>query len=140
MLAAAQRTAIALNIFNRIDFAGVRDDVPLQLERSAVFILLSRWEGLPLTILEAMRAGVAVVASRVGGIPELVDENVTGFLVRNEPTAAAAAIQALLDDSSLRTRFGEAGQKRFLAHFTFEQMLSKTEAVYQRALASRHVR
>lgn len=139
LLAQAKQTAAQLQLTQRIEFAGARDDVAQQLANASVFVLLSRWEGLPLTILEAMRAGLAVVASRVGGVPELVEPGVTGLLVDNEPAQVASALQQLLDDVALQRQFGDAGQQRFAKYFTFERMLARTGAIYQQLVSARRL-
>lgn len=92
---------------------GERKDIPQILAASDVFVLSSRWEGLPYTIIEAMISGLPVVATHVGGVPELVEDGVTGFLVPpGNPGALAQALQRVLDDSELRHRMGHAGRER----------------------------
>ena len=96
-----------------------------------LFVLPSRREGLGLVLLEAMRAELPVVASNVGGIPDVVDHGVTGVLVPPEdPVALADAIERLLADPELRARFGAAGRARFEAHFSTEQEARAYEALY----------
>lgn len=136
LLEDARQCAAALALSERVEFAGARNDVAVQLGRAGIFVLLSRWEGLPLTILEAMRAGLAVVASRVGGVPELVQDGVTGLLVDNEPSAVASALQQLLDDVAVQRQFGQAGQQRFEEYFTFSRMLAQTSAIYRELTAT----
>ena len=112
--------------------AGERVDVPEILAASDVFVLSSRKEGLPYTIIEAMVAGLPVVATRVGGVPELVEDGVTGFLVPpGDPRALAEALQNVLDDSELRHRMGHAGRERALRGFSLDDMLRKTRRVYE---------
>lgn len=132
LLAAAQQKALSAGLTAKVEFAGARNDVPEQLAQASIFVLLSRWEGLPLTILEAMRAGLAVVASDVGGVKEAVQHGSTGFLVRNNAEEIGAVIQTLLDDPSLVRRCGEAGRLKFEQEFTFRRMLQQTIEVYQR--------
>ncbi len=79
------------------------------------FVLSSRWEGLPYTIIEAMMAGLPVVATKVGGVPELVEDGVTGFLVPpKDPEALAQALQKLIDGPELRKKMGRAGREKAL--------------------------
>jgi glycosyltransferase involved in cell wall biosynthesis len=111
---------------------GEQKAIPELLAASDLFVLSSRWEGLPYTIIEAMMAGLPVVATAVGGIPELVEEGVTGFLVPcGDPQALAERIRNLLDDRSLRRSMGEKGRQKALREFTLDQMLRKTERVYE---------
>jgi glycosyltransferase involved in cell wall biosynthesis len=118
--------------------AGERDDVPGLLASSAVFALSSRSEAFPVSILEAMAAGLPVVATRVGGVPELVIEGETGLLVRPaDPSALAAALQCLLDEPELRARLGAAGRARVERHFALDTFLQSHLDLYRRALAAR---
>lgn len=98
---------------DRIRFAGARDDVPDLLAASAVFVLSSRSEGLPISVLEAMAAGLPVVASDVGGLREQVVHDETGLLVPPaDARALADALARLVDDPALRRRLGDAGRAR----------------------------
>jgi glycosyltransferase involved in cell wall biosynthesis len=86
-------------------------------------------------ILEAMAAGLPVVATAVGGTPEVVVDGVTGFLVPpRDPEALADAILCLLRDPELRKRMGTVGRARVTEHFSVEQMVGKTEALYEQLL------
>ena len=94
-------------------------------------MLSSLKEGLPYTILEAMRAGVPVVGSRVGGIPDLIEQEGTGIIVPpKNPQDLSGAIQRLLDDKALRTKFGKQAHKRAQERFSFDTMLSATIRLY----------
>ena len=96
-----------------VDLLGERDDVPELLARSDAFVLSSRSEGMPMSVLEAMAGGVPVVATAVGGVPELVVDGETGILVEpGDTTGLAAALRALVDDVALRRRLGAAGRAR----------------------------
>ena len=76
-------------------------------------------------------AGLPVVATKVGGVPELVEDGVTGFLVPpRDPQALAKALQRLIDDPELRRRMGEAGREKALREFTLDRMLRESEGVY----------
>jgi glycosyltransferase involved in cell wall biosynthesis len=103
---------------------------------SDLFVLTTwGWEGLPLTVLEAMAAGKAVVASRAGGIPEIVVEKETGLLVeQRNPAALAEALTVLAADPQLRRQYGSAGYARVAAHFTLPLMVDRTISVYNRLI------
>ncbi len=120
---------------DRVILSGMRDDVPVRLAAAQAFILSSRREGFPISILEAMRAGLPVVASAVGGIPEAVEQGVTGATVTPGSAEALADVLApILRDPAMRRRMGEAGRARFVQHFGFERHLRRTWAVYVRAM------
>ena len=129
----AQARALGLN---NIEFLGTRDDVPDLLARSQVFVLPTKWEGFPISILEAMRAGLPVVASDVGGVREAVGEGETGFLVpRGDAAGLRARLEALLENPDLRARLGAEGRRRYEARFGLGRMLKKTRAVYDDVLS-----
>lgn len=131
----ARAEARRLGLCGRVRFLGVRHDVPQLLSRCHLFVLASRWEGLPLTVLEAMRAGLPVVASDVGGVSEAVVEGKTGFLVpRGDVLAMRERLRLLIQDPGLRARFGAAGRDRWEKKFRLERMLKETEAVYREVL------
>ncbi|MGC9398865.1 MAG: glycosyltransferase [Anaerolineae bacterium] len=135
---AMEEKAHALGLSDSVIFTGIRRDVPEILALLDVFVLPSLWEGLPLALLEAMAAGLPVVATRVGGVPEVVVDGVTGLLVPpRDPHALADAILRLLRDPALRRRMGEAGRARVAAHFSVEQMVRKIEALYEQLLAQK---
>jgi glycosyltransferase involved in cell wall biosynthesis len=114
-----------------VGLLGFRNDVPELLSRSAVFVLVSGYEGCPLSVLEAMAAGVPVVATAVGGIPELVAHGETGLLVESgRPEALAAALDELLSDPARAEALGRAGRERVRERFSREQMLAATSSLY----------
>ncbi|MGO4478344.1 glycosyltransferase family 4 protein [Massilia sp. 2TAF26] len=133
-LEACVRRADELGLRN-VQFSGACNDVAARLARSHVFVLLSDWEGLPLTIIEAMRAGLPVVASKVGGIPELVEDGVNGRLVDNNAVEdIASAVLELLGSPSKARLLGDNGRQRFLAEYSFDKMRAETLAVYDNVL------
>ena len=120
------------NLGNKVTFTGERHDVPGILAASDILVLASRWEGLPLIIIEAGIAGLPVVASGVGGVPELIEDGVTGFIVPpKNPRILAKVLQKLLDDVHLRRRVGLAAREKALREFTFDTMLTKTRQVFE---------
>jgi glycosyltransferase involved in cell wall biosynthesis len=119
----------------RIRFLGERDDVADLLGAFDVFALASHWEGTPISILEAMSAGLPVVATRVGGVPGLVDD-ATGVLVApRAPQSLADALIALLADPATARRLGESGRARALARHGVGTLLDGVARCYREALA-----
>jgi len=116
---------------------GARADVPALLRGMDVFVLPSLGEGISNTVLEAMASGLPVVATRVGGNPELVDEGLTGALAApGDARALAAAIAGYLDDRTLREAHGRAARERVEAHFSLAAMVRGYLALYDRVLAT----
>ena len=135
-----QSRADALGVSRHVVFAGHRPDARRLLAAADVFVLPSRHEGMPLAALEAMEAGLPVVATRVIGSSEVVDDGVTGVLVRPaDPAALGAAVGRLLADPALRRRQGAAGRRRYEARFTRERMALETAEVYASVLADAEV-
>lgn len=123
--------AAELGLRDAVSFLGKRNDVPRLLSEAECFLLTSDHEGCPYTVLEAMAAGVPVVATRVGGVPELVADGETGILIeRRDPQAAAAAVGRILESATMGIAFGEAGRRRVAAEFGREQMVRSTVALY----------
>jgi glycosyltransferase involved in cell wall biosynthesis len=130
---AVRQQAEALGIADRITFAGERFDTGSILRDLDVFILLSRHEGFPRSILEAMRSRLPVVATDVGGISESVVQGETGLLVPYaDVSATAAALRALICDPQKRQRMGEVGRDRYLRKFTFDHMVKPTLEIYEK--------
>lgn len=126
-----KRLAKEMGVASQVEFLGNRQDVPDILAGAQIFILSSHWEGFPISILEAMRAGLPVVATGVGGVPEAVVDRETGFVTPPQDAEALGnAIQQLLSDPQLREAMGSAGRKRFVDQFGKDQMLRKTAKVY----------
>ncbi len=118
---------------------GFRTDVLGCLKGFDLFVMSSVTEGLGTSLLDAMACSKAVVASRVGGIPEVVDDGRTGLLVApRDHHGMAAAIVRLLRDVKLRREMGEAGLARFRERFTVERMVAETAAVYRRVAGRPH--
>ena len=115
---------------------GTRDDVPALLAEAGIFVLSSRSECLPMSVIEAMAAGLPVVATAVGGIPELVEHERTGILVPpGDARALAAALSRLAGDAGLRQRMGEAGRARAEEHFDVSGFRRAHVELYARQLA-----
>jgi glycosyltransferase involved in cell wall biosynthesis len=132
---ALTRRAEELGVADHLFLAGHRPDARLILDAADVFVLPSLHEGMPLAALEAMEAGLPVVATRVIGTAEVVLDGETGALVRpGDPSALAAAISALLADPEARRRQGRAGRRRYEESFTRARMAARTWAVYEELL------
>ena len=98
-----------------------------------VFVLASRGENLPMAVLEAMALGLPVVATRVGGVPEVVLEGETGLLVEpDDATGLAAALSTLLENRPLCERLGRAGASRVAAEFSSDGLARRTVDLYER--------
>ena len=118
-----------------VEFTGFVSDIPAFLSAIDIFVLPSLYEGLGVAVLEAMAAGKAVVATRAGGLPELVDDTITGVLVpQQDSRALARAIETLILQMALVRRMGARGRERVLRHFTMEQMAKKNEDYYYELL------
>jgi glycosyltransferase involved in cell wall biosynthesis len=120
--AAVEAEVDRLGLGGAVELLGTRNDVPALLAGADVFVLASDSEGLPMSVLEAMAAGLPVVASAVGGVPELVRDGETGFLVPPRDSAAlAGALERTVSDPALRDRLGEAARRRVEREFSFER-------------------
>ena len=129
--------ASALGLTPHVVFAGVRPDALDIVASADVFVMPSRWEGLPLAMLEAMSLGIPVVASRVGGIPEAIRDGQEGFLVPpGDADGVAARVLDLIDDADLRGRLGAAARRR-AADFSVARMVERIEALYDEVVLAR---
>ena len=127
--------ASELGLIGRVEFLGWRSDTCDILRNADIFALISNWEGLPLSILEAMQCRLPVVASDVGGVSEAVINDETGILVSNDNMASVVlALKKLVLDKNIRVTMGELGRARYESLFTVEKMVSQTFAVYERAV------
>jgi len=127
--------AKGLGLAERVTFHGFQRDIIERLSQAQIFLLVTNWEGFPYATLEAMRAGLPVVASNVGGVGEAIVDGETGFLVPHQDVQAVrAAVERLLTSPELRAQMGAAGRALFEAKFTFDSMLDQTLAIYERAL------
>jgi len=125
-----------LRIEPHVTFFGRCDDVAPVLKASDVFVLASLWEGMPNVVLEALAAGVPVVATRVEGVTDIIEDGRTGVLVmpRDVP-AIVTAVARLLDEPERAARLAEAGRAHVAAHFPLEAMVERHAALYGDLLA-----
>ena len=134
--AALEAQARDLGIASAVEFLGHRDDVNALLRRSTIFAFPSFMEAFPNGVMEAMAVGLPVVASNVGGIPELVDDGRNGLLVRaGDVDGLAAVINRLLADPVQARIWGDAARQTIAAGYSFERMTRAFEGLYQRELA-----
>jgi glycosyltransferase involved in cell wall biosynthesis len=130
--------AARLGVAERVRFLGLRRDRETLYAAMDVFVLPSHWEGLSLALVEAMGAGRAVVATSVGGNPEVVQDGRTGLLVPpDDPQALADALTAIGLDQGLRMSLGEAAATDARARFSIEQHVTQLAALYRQGLAER---
>jgi L-malate glycosyltransferase len=132
--------ATAHGVAHAFTFAGHCGDVPARLADTDIFVLPSRSESFPNAILEAMAAGLPIVASGVGGILELIDDGRTGWLVPpGEDEALASRVMHLMADPADAARMGAAARADALARFSFDRMVAGFEDIYLTELARRGV-
>jgi len=131
-----QRQSINLGISDRVVFLGLRRDIPSLLDAADGFVLSSAWEGLPNVVMEAMAAAKPVVATCVGGVPELVQEDVNGYIVPPGDSEALAAamvkMMALLEAE--RRAMGRAGRAHIEANYSLELVVDYWERLYRELL------
>jgi len=133
-----EQLAQRLGIRDRIIFTGFRRDVLQVMTTFDVFVLPSNWEAFGIVLLEAMGLGKPMVATHVGGIPEVIDEGVNGFLVepRNSQQLAEKILE-LLRDKTLRDRMGQNGMQKVRDIFSIQKMVRATEQVYRSVVNAR---
>jgi glycosyltransferase involved in cell wall biosynthesis len=126
-----------LGLSDELRFLGERSDVPDVVGLFDVAVLCSDYEGSPLAVMEYMEAGKPVVATRVGGVPDLVEDGVTGLLVDpQDPDGLASAIVSLLRDPDRAARMGRAGRELRRRSFSIEGMVRRFEELYVELYAS----
>ena len=129
---ALEERVASLGLKDRVRFLGERSDVPRVLPALDLFVLSSVAEGMSNTVLEAMAAGVAVVATNVGGTPEMVDDGSTGTLVpARDPNRLAAALGEYLENGHVRALHGKAGRQRAVDEFSLARMAASHANLYR---------
>lgn len=127
-----------LGLNDHVQLLGECRDVPSVLRRASLFVLSSRTEGISLTLLEAMASGLPVVATRVGGNTEVVQDGRTGWLVPvGDAEQLAGAMERLWRNPDQARQFGEAGRQRVVQHFDVARMVGQYEDLYREVLAER---
>jgi glycosyltransferase involved in cell wall biosynthesis len=136
-----QRMTIELGVERACRFVGIREDIADILAAADLFVLPSLSEGFPFVLLEALAMGCPVVASRVNGIPELIEDHKTGLLVpARDPHALAAAIREVLIDPTAASKMGVAGRAVVQERFTVDRMVANTTAIFEAAIQDAGVR
>ncbi|MHB8715401.1 MAG: glycosyltransferase family 4 protein [Sulfuricaulis sp.] len=133
-----QRQAAELGIVDKVHFLGHRQDVPDLMIAADLLLLTSRSEGVPQAVTQALGLGLPVVATAVGGVPELVIHEKTGLLVAPEnPMAVAAAMRRLANNPLFAAQLGAAGRRHVLSQFGLNVMLDNTERLFEALLAKK---
>ena len=124
-----------LGTSKEIEFLGVRKDIEKLMKSTKILVLPSRWEGLPLTMLEAMSSGAGIIATEVGGIPEVIEHGKEGILISPEdPTALAGAIAELLKDRELRVKLSVNAYKKVKEKYSIEVYIKNILEFYKSLL------
>ena len=118
-------------VAHAFDFVGHCDDIPARLADADIFVHPSRFESFPNAVLEAMAAGLPIVASDVGGIPEVIEDGRTGFLVPpGEDETLASRVMHLMANPEEGARVGAAAREAVLASFSFDRMVARFDDIY----------
>jgi glycosyltransferase involved in cell wall biosynthesis len=121
-----------LNISESVEFLGVRKDINDLMRKSKIFVLPSRWEGLPMVILEVMALGMPAVATKVGGIPEVIEDGKDGILVEPEnPEELSNAIIRLLDNKELRSLISSNAYEKIKEEYSIEKYTKTLLSLYK---------
>jgi len=132
-----EQRARALELGSSVRFLGTRDDLPHQLRELDLFVLASDREGRPTSIMEAMSAGLPVIATNVGAVRDLVIDGETGFLAESAgPIQLARAMAALIEHDELRRKMATAARDRAVREFSLERM-GREYAAFYNSLVSR---
>ena len=133
-----RKRVLGLNLQEKIIFTGARTDIPAILRRMGLLVLASKKEGLPYSCLEAMSAGLPVVATRCGGAEELVVDGDTGLLVPvGDPARLGEAITSVISDPEAMKKMGDAGRRRVETYFSGQACAEQFEKLYRNILESR---
>ena len=128
---AVEQQVAAAGLSARVRFLGQRLDVPELLASAHIFALFTHWEGFPISILEAMRAGLPSVVSDVGGVREAIDESCGRIVAARDVEGFRAALDSFLGSPELRASLGAAARARYECNYTVDVMIDKTVSVYR---------
>jgi glycosyltransferase involved in cell wall biosynthesis len=133
-----EQAAAACPAHIKVEFLGQRRDIPELLAQADLFVLSTNWEGFPISILEAMRAGLPVISTDVNGVREAVDDGETGLLVSpRDGDGLLYVLEKLVFDPVMLERMGTRGRAKFEQFFSLDAMLRKTVSVYELAMGKR---
>jgi glycosyltransferase involved in cell wall biosynthesis len=136
LLPAARHLAAEYGLTQRIQFLEECADTPALLAASDIFVLISNWEAFPISILEAMREGLPILATDIGGVNEAIHDGVNGFLIPpQDSNRIAHCLRLLICSADLRQVMGSRSRHTFTERFVAPLMLDKTETVYAAALS-----
>jgi N-acetyl-alpha-D-glucosaminyl L-malate synthase BshA len=132
-----ERLVDDLDLRKNVQFTGYRSDIPHLLGGSDVVVLCSETESAPLTLLEGMSCGLPVIATEIGGIPEIVDDGVNGYLVPlKQPEIIAERILELNADLGLRKRLGEAARETVLERYTIDKIVMQYTEFFEEIISA----
>ena len=135
-----ERFAASLGLGDKVRFAGARTDAETLLPGLDLLVQPSLWEGFGLSALEGMAAGLPVVASRVGGVPEVIRDGVDGILVPpGDPVRLAEAMTAILRDPGRAARLGASGRARARREFHVDRLVRETASLYRELLDAKRI-
>ena len=129
LLSAAKEAISHYGLEEKIHILGYRNDIDRLMADSQIFVLSSNWEGFPLTIIEAMRASMPVIASDVGGVSEAVIHNETGYVTHSKEEMVSA-LRSLITDADKRAAMGKQARANYEQYFTLETQLENTFSLY----------
>ena len=132
LLEKVKSEACRLGIENHVEFYGIREDIEMQMNKADIFVLSSDYEGMPITLIEAMASAIPIVSTNVGGIPDMLEDEISAMLTECDELQMAQAIISLLKDKSKRQRLGNAAlinSKKF-SNIT---MAKKYEKIYEKS-------
>jgi glycosyltransferase involved in cell wall biosynthesis len=133
-----ERMAQELDIAGSVEFAGMQRDIILQLNRGRIAVLPSRWEGMPVALLEAMACGLGCVATRVSGSEDIIQHNVNGFLIGTEDyQGMSKALLALLMQPELVKEFGNNARVTIEKQYSLDHITDSYIELYRRIISSK---
>lgn len=127
----------SLGLSDQVEFCGLTDNIYPYLSDADIFLLPSKWEGIPMSIIEAMGTGLPIIAANVGGIPDMLTDRKSGILISPDAQSLSSALTELLADADLRQHLGQAA-KQASAAFSAEAMANDYLTLYQKLIPKGH--